>query len=186
MVIQQYAAFRREPNHKRFNLSMFIWHRVPSGLGRAETLSLILFQTSRSSGGFTMGIFLRIFSLLAVALLLSAHGFALSVRQYENKTKAQGAEAVASAIDKIVDDVAKVNPALSKSIHDYFYVIPAGQAESPGLIAFGAELVAVENLADKGKLDLDKVQVEGILLDLVKTDVMKKQSSQNNQAPAKK
>ena len=95
-------------------------------------------------------------------------------------------DAAKIAIAKIIADVAKVNPALSKSIYDYFHVIPQGQPESPGLVAFGAELVVVHNLADKGKLDLDKVQIEGILLEIIKLDVMPKQKSKDKQPPASK
>jgi hypothetical protein len=113
----------------------------------------------------------------AVMLLIPLPSSAMSVRQYESKTKQERAEVVASAIDKIVADVAKADPGLSEAIRKYFYVIPQGQPESPGLLAFGAELVAVEELAAKGKLDLEKVQIEGILLDVVKTDVVPKQKA---------
>jgi hypothetical protein len=75
---------------------------------------------------------------------------------------------------KIVDDVAKVNPALSQAIHDYFVAIPSGQPDSPGVIAFERGIDAVDSLAAQSKLDLDKVQIEEILLDLVKKDVMPK------------
>jgi len=123
--------------------------------------------------------------ILAVAtLLLPFQASALSVRQYESQSKTQRAETVATAIDKIVADVDRVNPTLSKTIHEYFYVIPQGQPGTPGLIAFGTELVAVENRADQGKLDLDKVQIEGILLDVVKTGVIKKQPPKDKQPSA--
>ena len=73
---------------------------------------------------------------MLAAILLAPSAWALSVRDYENATKEQQADSVANAIDKIIADVAKVDPALSRAIHDYFYVIPKGQPESPGLIAF--------------------------------------------------
>lgn len=124
-------------------------------------------------------------AFIAALVLVPFSASAMSVREYETETKQQQADFVAREIDKIVSDVGKVNPVLSKVIHDYFYVIPKGRPESPGLIAFGAELAAVENLAEKGKLDLDKVQIEGILLDIVKTDVLPKQKSRGKQLPAK-
>lgn len=119
-------------------------------------------------------------ALIAVFALLPFPAAALSVRQYESKTQEQRVDFLSSAIAKIVADVATVNPALSKSIYDYFHVIPQGHPESPGLIAFAGELLAVENMADKGKVDLDKVQIEGILLDIVKTDVVAKQKSKTD------
>jgi hypothetical protein len=102
--------------------------------------------------------------------------WALSVRDYENAPKAEQADKVVNAIDKIVADVARVNPDLSRAIHDYFYVIPKGQPESPGLIAFEGDLLAVERAADQGKADRDKMQIEGILLGVVKRDIVNKQS----------
>lgn len=119
----------------------------------------------------------------AALTLLPFQASAMSVRQYESATKQQQADFVANQIDKIVLDAAKVNPVLSKAIHDYFYLIPKGQPESPGLIAFGGALAAVEDSAAQGKLDLDKVQIEGILLGIIKRDVLAKQKPKND-APA--
>jgi hypothetical protein len=99
---------------------------------------------------------------------------AMSVRQYESETTKQRGADAAKTMDKIIDDVAKINPALSQAIHDYFYVVQPGQAESPGVIAFEGGLSAVDNLAAQGKLDLDKVQIEGIIADLIKTNIMPK------------
>jgi hypothetical protein len=150
-----------------------------------ETLSIILFQTicpptrqARRSGHLAASPG-KIATALVIAgfLLTPMPASALSVRAYENATKSERADKVAAAIDKIIADVARVNPDLSKAIHDYFYVTPAGQSQAPGVIAFGAELLAVEKMADNGKLDRDKVQIEGILLDIVKTDVLKKQAA---------
>ena len=114
--------------------------------------------------------------MLAAILLAPSSAWALSVRDYENATKEQQADSVANAIDKIIADVAKVDPALSRAIHDYFYIIPKGQPESPGLIAFEGDLLAVERAADHGRADRDKMQIEGILLGVVKRDVVSKQT----------
>ena len=124
----------------------------------------------------------RRFAVVLIAFAVVAmplRTFALSLRQYESESKQERAEFVAGAITKIVADVNKANPTLAKNIHDYFYVIPQGRAESPGLIAFAGELGAAENLADKGKLDRDKVQIEGILLTIIKRDVMTNQDSKS-------
>ena len=105
-------------------------------------------------------------------VVLPMQAQAMSVRQYESEPIKQRTAEASKAIQKIIDDVAKVNPALSQAIHDYFTVIPPGQSEAPGLISFESGISAVDNLAAQGKLDLDKVQIEGILLDAVKTNVM--------------
>ena len=114
-------------------------------------------------------------AVLAVIMLGTPYqARAMSVRQYESEPIKQRTPEAVHAISKIVDDVAKVNPALSQAINDYFTVIPLGQPAAPGLISFEGGLSAVDNLAAQGKLDLDKVQIEGILLDIVKSDVMPK------------
>jgi hypothetical protein len=121
----------------------------------------------------------RIAAFVLVALLmLTDQASALSVREYKSLTKQQRAESVANAIEKIIADVGKVKPDVAKAIHEYFYEKPADQPAPPGLIAFGGDLLAVEDSADQGKLDLDKVQIEGILLGVIKRDVMPKFRSQ--------
>jgi hypothetical protein len=131
-----------------------------------------------------VGTFLATAFLAGATLMAPFSAYALSVNQYESETKEQRADFVAGEIDKIVADVAKTNPALSKAIHDYFYVIPEGQPESPGLIAFGAEFATVQNLAAEGKLDLDKVQIEGILLEIIKLDVIPQFNKNTSPAPS--
>ena len=124
-------------------------------------------------------------SFLAAGMLVAPfQAFALSVRAYESESKQQRADFVANEIDKIVTEVTKANPALAKAVHDYFYVVPKGQPESPGLIAFAGALAAVEDSAGQGKLDLDKVQVEGILLGIIKRDVMPKQAPKTGTSAA--
>lgn len=116
--------------------------------------------------------FLATAFVAAATMVTPFQASAMSVRQYDSEPQEQRVDFLSSAIAKIVSDVAPANPALSKTISDYFHVIPEGQPESPGLIAFAGELAAVESLSGTGKVDLDKVQVEGILLDIIKRDVM--------------
>ena len=124
-------------------------------------------------------------AFLAVATMMTPfQASAMSVKQYETETKQQRADFVGNEIDEIIANVAMSNPALSKAIHDYFYVIPEGQPESPGLIAFAGALAAVEDSAGQGKLDLDKVQIEGILLGIIKRDVIPQFSTTAPPSPA--
>ena len=127
-------------------------------------------------------------AFIAAFTLLPIPAAALSVSEFDSKTRDQQTEFLVKAVDKIVADVARVNPALSRAIHDYFDVTPPGKNGPPGMIAFAGELGAVEDLADKGKMDLKKVQIEGILLDIVKTDVVAKQKPKPDApaAPAQK
>jgi hypothetical protein len=151
-----------------------------------ETLSLILFQQTpysfRSSPGCIRQVaeaslhVVALVVLFGATLLMPFTASAMSIRQYENESRTRQAEIVATAIDKIVADVGKVNPDVARAIHDYFYVIPKGQPESPGLIAFAGDLNAADDAADKGKVDRDKIQIEGLLLGIVKRDVVSKQA----------
>lgn len=109
---------------------------------------------------------------------------AMSVRQYEGETVRQKATDQTEALYKITEDVAKINPALSQAIHDYFFVTPPGQPDPPGFIAFQHDLDAVETLADQRKADLDKVQIEELLLAIIKRDVMPKFATNAPPSPA--
>jgi hypothetical protein len=117
---------------------------------------------------------IRVAAMSLALVLMSSDASALSVRKFDNATREQQTEILVQAVHKIVADVSPVNPKLADGIRDYFEVTPSGKSGPPGMIAFVGELGAVENLAEKGKMDLDKVQIEGILLDIVKTDVMPK------------
>ena len=76
-----------------------------------------------------------------------------------------------------------MNPALSQLIRDFSEVTPAGADSPPGMIAFVGELGAVEDLGGKGKMDLDDLQIEGILLDIIKTDLQPHLISRNTTPP---
>ena len=126
----------------------------------------------------------RLLAVVVATLLLPLPSSALGVKQFNDLSRDQQAESLIKAVDKIVADVARVNPALSEAIRSYFSVAPAGKLLPPGMIGFGGSVVAVQKLALDGKLDLDKVQIEGMLLDIIKTDLMPQQVSQNTLASA--
>jgi hypothetical protein len=86
-------------------------------------------------------------TFLSTSLLAAGAAQAMSVRQYESESSKQKGPDAANAVFKIIDDVAKVNPALAKAIHDYFVVVPPGQSEPPGVTGFEGALTAVDNLA---------------------------------------
>jgi hypothetical protein len=171
-VHQQYKAESRIVIPKCFRKMRAQMMRFGKLLAIPETLSLILFQRVRRTP--FLAALLTI--ILGTVLMMPSTASAMSIREYESKTTHERGEVVATAVDKIIADVARVNPDLSRAIHDYFYIIPKGQPESPGLIAFGGAMLAADEAADKGKLDRDKMQIEGILLGVVKRDVVSKQT----------
>jgi hypothetical protein len=88
--------------------------------------------------------------------------------------------------DSGFDRCLKAFTELAKAIHDYFDVTPPGKSGPPGMIAFAGALLAVEDPAGHGKADLDRIQIEGILLGIVKRDVMTKQAAKDTQPSANK
>lgn len=77
-------------------------------------------------------------------------------------------EYVVSYLEKMTYDIGKVNPALAKRIKDYFVVKQPGKPASEGIEKFGVELTALDGQAKKGKADLSDIQVESILVWIVK------------------
>lgn len=123
-------------------------------------------------------------TFLAVATLtLALPASALSFKQFDSETRTQQADFLVKAVDKIVADVARVKPGLSQTIQTYFSVAPTGQVLPPGMIAFGVDSLEVQKQGLDGKLDLDKVQIEGMLLGIIKRDLMSPGSQNKPPAP---
>lgn len=119
----------------------------------------------------------------AAMLAMPSPASALSFKQFNDEARPQQADFLAKAVDKIVADVARVDPGLSQTIQTYFSVSSKGQLLPPGMIAFGGDYVAVQKQALDGKLDLDKVQIEGMLLGIIKRDLMPPGGPQDNSLP---
>jgi hypothetical protein len=110
--------------------------------------------------------------LIAIASLIPREASAISVRDYDRLTDDEQSGVLVKLIDEIITEVATVDSALAHRIHDYFYVRPKGERFARGLVHFHGALWAVEDLGKEGKLDLTKVQIKGILLDIIKRDLM--------------
>lgn len=71
-------------------------------------------------------------------------------------------------LEKMTDDLSQKNPKLAQDIKDYFVRRQSGKPYSEGLEKVYVELASVETLAKKGKADLSRIQVESIVVYVVK------------------
>ena len=93
---------------------------------------------------------------------------AMSLKEFNAKPAPDRSAYVADFIDKMTTDLRAKNPDLAQSIRTWFAVKPDGKALSEGMERLGVELAAVEIQAQQGKADLSKVQLESIIVWVVK------------------
>jgi len=110
--------------------------------------------------------FLATASLLA--LLTSTSAFAKSVQDFEAMPSAAQSEYTVSFLEKMTFDLRQKNPKLAQDIKDYFVRKQADSEMSDGFEDFEAALGAVDDLAKKGKADLSKIQIESVIVYVVK------------------
>jgi hypothetical protein len=103
---------------------------------------------------------------LAFFVLMTAQ--AMSLKDFNAKPDKEQAVYVGDFIDKMTTDLRAKNPQLATDIRNWFAVKPAGRPLSEGMERLGVELGALEIQAKDGKADLSKVQLESIIVWVVK------------------
>lgn len=106
--------------------------------------------------------------ILTLLLLTGTPAFAVSVKDFEAKSPHDQVTIMADYLDRMTGDLRGNNPQLAHKIHDFFWVVPAGERFTEGELNFQAELVALDRAAKEGKVDLSKIPVEGVILKVVK------------------
>jgi hypothetical protein len=101
-------------------------------------------------------------------LLASTSAFAKSVQEFEAMSHHAQAEYTVSFLEKMTFDLREKNPKLAQDIKDYFVRKQADSEMSDGFEDFQAALGAVDDLAKKGQADLSKLQVESVIVYVVK------------------
>jgi hypothetical protein len=101
-------------------------------------------------------------------LITSATATAKSVQEFEAMSDAAQSEYTVRFLEKMTFDLGQKNPKLAQDIKDYFVRKRAGSDSSEGFVNLEAALGAVENLAKQGKADLSKIQVESVIVYVVK------------------
>jgi soluble cytochrome b562 len=104
----------------------------------------------------------------AAALIVSTPASAKSVREFDSLSPADQSEYMISFLEKMTADLRQKNPKLAQDIKDYFVHKQPGKPYSEGLEKVYVELASVETLAKDGKADLSKIQVESIVVYVVK------------------
>jgi hypothetical protein len=105
---------------------------------------------------------------LTLLLLAGTPAFAVSVKDYEAKSAHDQVAVMAEYLDRMTGDLHARDPQLSKNIHDFFWVVPAGEKFTEGELRLQAELIALDRAAKEGKVDLTKIPIEGVILKVVK------------------
>jgi len=103
---------------------------------------------------------------LAFFVLMSAQ--AMSLKDFNTKPTHDQSVYVVDFIEKMTADLGAKNPQLGQDIRDWFSRKQEGKPFSEGLERLYTELVALEILAHDGKVDLTKIQVEGVVVKVVK------------------
>ena len=93
---------------------------------------------------------------------------AMSLKDFNARPAADRSAYVADFIDKMTTDLRAKNPELAQSIRTWFAEKPAGKTLSEGMERLNVELGAVEIQAKDGKADLSKVQLESVIVWVVK------------------
>ena len=107
--------------------------------------------------------------LTAFFFLTPAPASALSVHDWEGfRTEQQRSSYIGDFIEKFTAEIGTKNPALCQAIRDWFVVKPAGQPVSEGLTNLEVEISVIDELAKQGKADLSKIQIEGVIVKVVK------------------
>ena len=93
---------------------------------------------------------------------------AMSLKDFNTKPTQDQSVYVVDFIEKMTADLGVKNPQLGQDIRDWFSRKQEGKPFSEGLERLYVELGALESLAHDGKVDLTKIQVEGVIVKVVK------------------
>jgi soluble cytochrome b562 len=93
---------------------------------------------------------------------------AMSLKDFNIKPTHDQSVYVVDFIEKMTGDLGVKNPQLAQDIRDWFSRKQEGKPFSEGLERLYTELGALEILAQDGKVDLTKIQVEGVIVKVVK------------------
>jgi soluble cytochrome b562 len=107
-------------------------------------------------------------AILGAIVLTVVPASAKSVQDYESMAPADQSAYMIGFLEKMTFDMSQKNPKLAQDIKDYFVRKQPGKPFSEGLEKVTVELVAVDNLAKQGKADLSKIQIESIVVYVVK------------------
>jgi hypothetical protein len=109
--------------------------------------------------------------LLIAALTLSFLMFparAMSLTEFEAKPTHDRATYVVDFVEKSTAGLYEKNPQMAQAIRNWFSKVQDGKPFSEGIEKLGVELTALDLLGKEGKADLSKIQVEGVIVKVIK------------------
>jgi hypothetical protein len=107
-------------------------------------------------------------AILATAILAAIPANATTVKDFEAMPTKEQSAIIIAFVDKMTGDIGRDDPQLAHGIHDYFFTKQAGQPFAEGLEKIGVELIALDAVAKDGKIDLSRIQIEGVIVKVVK------------------
>ena len=109
-------------------------------------------------------------TLLAIVMLAisACSAQATSLKEFNAKTDKEQSACVADFVDKMTTDMRAKNPKLATDIRNWFAVKPEGKPTSEGMERLYVELTALELQSKEGKADLSKIQLESVIVWVVK------------------
>jgi hypothetical protein len=93
---------------------------------------------------------------------------AMSLKDFNAQSGKDQAVYVVNFIEKMTNDLSAKNPQVAQAIRDWFGKRAAGKPGSEGMERLYVELAALEIQAKEGKADLSKIQLESVIVYLVK------------------
>jgi hypothetical protein len=103
-----------------------------------------------------------------IALLILIPAQAISLKDFNAEPAPEQSAYVASFIDKMASDIGAKNPQLGQSIRHYFSRTVKDKPLSEGIERLYVELTAVELQAKDGRADLSKIQLESVIVWVVR------------------
>jgi len=93
---------------------------------------------------------------------------AMSLTEFEAKPAHDQSVYVVDFIEKSTAGLYEKNPKMAQAIRDWFSKVQDGKPFSEGIEKLGVELTALDLLGKEGKADLSKIQVEGVIVKIIK------------------
>jgi soluble cytochrome b562 len=133
-----------------------------------KTLMIVADRNSEDhrNGFIRLGLYSGMKLFLAFFVLMTAQ--AMSLKDFNVKPSHDQSVYVVDFIEKMTADLGAKNPQLAQDIRDWFSRKQDGKPYSAGLEKLYVQLGALESLAHDGKVDLAKIQVEGVIVKVVK------------------
>ena len=105
---------------------------------------------------------------VVAVVFISALAGATSISDYEKMPSSRRDDLVVNFIDKMTTDIRAKNPDLAVKIRNWFAVKAEGRELPEGFERLLVELGALDLAAKDGKADLSKIQIESVIVYLVK------------------